>query len=408
MKPVSGEKAEELERPIAWRLKQARESQGLSLEQMEQRTNIFAHQLKALEEGDFDVFPSLLWARKLTIIYADHLRLDGEALAETLFPYERAYRRKLRRLRLLLRHHWQLPAAVLGVVVIVGMIGVLTIIDPYSNVATGINNFLNRVVPGVFLGSEPQRIVITASTRAGATASTRAGAFDESSVMAIKVAQDGLGVLAIPRNTAVEIPGHRKGAIGDALSQGPPDLARRTVARFTGVEVPYYMALNAVGIREIVDEMGGVRIRVLDPAAGKVPGGGPEVSLRPGMQTLNGDQALVYLEGQDLPSDVERAERQQAFLQDMLRQALSFQTLLSNPTTLRAVFENVQTNMSATEAVELAARFRALKNTDASIQTQIVPGREESPSGSRRGNASSDYWLPDTHKLLDAVKETLR
>jgi polyisoprenyl-teichoic acid--peptidoglycan teichoic acid transferase len=234
------------------------------------------------------------------------------------------------------------------------------------------------------------------------------GAAGEGNVMTVKVAEDGLGVLSIPRNTLVGIPNHRTGAVGDALALGGPDLTRRTIARLTGLEVQYCFAISAEGVKEIVNKMGGVRIDVPNPISGRAAFGGPELALRPGPQTLNGDQALVYLQGTDLPSDAERTERQQAFLSAMLSQALSLGNLLSEPGTLNAVLENVRTNLGTLEAIQLVGRVRARKDSDDPIKAHMVPGREAGTADTVRGDGPGDYWIPDAHRLPDTLDQTLR
>src|SRR5919202_2540348 len=64
-------------------LKQARQEQGLSLQEVEQATKIRARYLKELEEGNFSVLPAVyVWGSLKT--YANHLHLDGEALTQEL------------------------------------------------------------------------------------------------------------------------------------------------------------------------------------------------------------------------------------------------------------------------------------------------------------------------------------
>jgi transcriptional regulator with XRE-family HTH domain len=74
-------------------LKQARIEQGLSLQQVEQATKIRARYLEELERGNFGVLPAV-YVRGSLRTYADHLRLDGEALTRELkhwqpSPHER-------------------------------------------------------------------------------------------------------------------------------------------------------------------------------------------------------------------------------------------------------------------------------------------------------------------------------
>lgn len=225
--------------------------------------------------------------------------------------------------------------------------------------------------------------------------------------MVAKVAEDGLGLLSIPDNTSTEIPGHGQGEIGDAFSLGGPDLTRRTAARLADVEVPHYCVIGAEGIGEIVGAMGGVRIDVPRPVSGRAAPGGAQITLAAGPQKLDGDQALVYLQGTDLPNDAERAERRQGFLYAMFRQALGPSNLLANPTTLGVVAENTETNMSSARMVQLAARVGALRGSAAPLEAGAVPGREEA-APDRQGGAGASRWVPDARELPDVLEETVR
>jgi cytoskeletal protein RodZ len=105
---------------------------------MQRRTKIWAHQLEALERGDFDALPTPSWARGLTITYANSLGLEGEALAEAYFPQPRSFRpkghrarRSKRRIVAPLRRHWkEALSAALGAFV------ATAILFPYNDVTS--------------------------------------------------------------------------------------------------------------------------------------------------------------------------------------------------------------------------------------------------------------------------------
>lgn len=400
-----GEKEEATRQQIGQRLRQAREEQGLTFEQAQQRSSITVDCLQALEREDYDALPSPLWARGLTITYADSLGLEGKVLAETFFPVLRSPQRKRyqtrslqRRITIAMKRHWRALAIVLGMMIVAAGT-IVAIFAPYNSFTDPLNSFLHRVAPGLFLGSGPQRVVVLASTKVGTPG--------EGDVMAAKVSQDGLGVLALPQDTLVEIPGHGAGNIGDTVTLDGPDLTRRTVERLTGVEAPYYLVLNAEGIKEVVSKMGGVRVDVPRTISGQASVDGVQLTLQPGPRKLNGDEVLVYLQGEDLSSSAEQAKRQQAFLYLMFGQAFSGKNLLSNPTVLNALRDHSQTNISGPEAIQFASRLRALKNSGASMQAQVIPGQEE-VANARREDTTRDHWVPDTAKLQDVLKETFQ
>jgi anionic cell wall polymer biosynthesis LytR-Cps2A-Psr (LCP) family protein len=129
-------------------------------------------------------------------------------------------------------------------------------------------------------------------------------------------------------------------------------------------------------IKEITDQIGGVRINVPYPIVGKASVGGPLITLSPGTQTLDGDQILVYLQGQDLSSETDLVNRQWEVLFATFEQALGPGRLLSHPTTVGALLEQTETNMTPLEAVQLAIRFQALRGGDTTTEVDATPERE--------------------------------
>lgn len=62
------------------KLKQARLDQGLSLEQLNERTKIQKHHLEGIEAGDYSAIPGAFYVRAFIKRYAQAVGLDGEAL----------------------------------------------------------------------------------------------------------------------------------------------------------------------------------------------------------------------------------------------------------------------------------------------------------------------------------------
>jgi LCP family protein required for cell wall assembly len=69
-------------------------------------------------------------------------------------------------------------------------------------------------------------------------------------------------LLGFPRDSWVEIPGHGRGKINNALALGGPDLLAATVRRLTGLPVDYYVITGFPGLMTMVDELGGVDVFV--------------------------------------------------------------------------------------------------------------------------------------------------
>jgi LCP family protein required for cell wall assembly len=347
-------------RIVGRRLRETREAQGRSLEEVKRAITVHAHHLEALERGDYDAIPSPLWARGFLIMYANYLGLDGDRLADELLPLRRASRpgRYLKR-------RWRVLLAALGALGVAATIALATIVAPYNTFTEWAGDVLQEIAPGLFLGSEPQRVVILGFAEAGTTG--------RDNVLMATVAEDNVGLVSISRDTPTEIPGHGPGDVGDAFAIGGPDLTRRTVAELAGDEVQHYCVIGTQGIRDIVGSMEGVRVEVPRAVSGRAVPGGPTIMLRPGVRTLNGNQALVYLQGKDLSSEAERAKRQQDFLYAMFEQALGPSNLVVHPSTLGAVLENTQTNMSGVQMLQFGGRVRALKEAEKPVEVGTLP-----------------------------------
>jgi polyisoprenyl-teichoic acid--peptidoglycan teichoic acid transferase len=291
-----------------------------------------------------------------------------------------------------------LAACVLAVVSIVGF----SVLFPYSTVARPVTGALHGVAPESFLGTGPQRVLLLGVDARGEERSR------SDTIVLAKVSDRGFGLLSIPRDTRTEVPGHGQDKINHAFAYGGPELARQSVENLTGVDTPHHVVVKMEGVKEIVDALGGVRVDVPRPMTGKVPGEEREISLQPGPQTLNGDEALMYVRWRwDGSGDIGRVARQQDFLVGVVGQALAPSRLAELPALRRVVLENVETNMSLPELLQFAGRVRALEDAGAPQTVATVPG-EAAMLHSPQAGADLSFWVPDPQGLREAVGETIR
>ena len=146
------------------------------------------------------------------------------------------------------------------------------------------------------------------------------------------------GILSIPRDLWVAIPGFQHGKINTAyylgdsyeLPGGGPALAVKTVETFLGVPVNYYAQIDFGAFVNFIDEIGGVKINV--PAEIKIDllgtGSKTKKKLNPGVQVLPGEWALAYARTRYTENgDFDRARRQQQVIMAIRNQILSFDML---------------------------------------------------------------------------------
>ncbi|MEW5785702.1 MAG: LCP family protein [Bacillota bacterium] len=174
-------------------------------------------------------------------------------------------------------------------------------------------------------------------------------------------------LFSIPRDTLVEIPG-RPGddKINHAYAFGRAALLAETVERFTGVGIDYYVGLNYLAFKDIVDLLGGVEFEVDRVIQSR------GLRLEPGLQVLDGDAAFAVISTrQDPLGDIDRVRRQQRFIKAVASEArarppddLFFMML--------AAWKHLDTNVTLPEAVHLARALRGIEDED--MVTAVVPG----------------------------------
>ncbi len=97
-------------------------------------------------------------------------------------------------------------------------------------------------------------------------------------------------VLGLPRDSYVDIPGRGRGKINSALSAGGPSLMAETVRRLTGLPVHYYVLTGFAGFASMVDELGGIDVRVDRSMNDRNSG----ARFAAGIHRFNGAQALAF------------------------------------------------------------------------------------------------------------------
>ena len=193
------------------------------------------------------------------------------------------------------------------------------------------------------------------------------------------------GMLSIPRDLWVAIPGFKHGKIntayylGDAyqLPGGGPALAVKTVEQFLGVPINYYAQVDFGAFVRFIDEIGGVEIDVPAPITIDLLGTGAKTKkkLQPGRQVLPGAWALAYARNRYTEGgDFDRAARQQQVIMAIRDRILSvdmLQTLITKaPTLYQELSSGVRTNLSLEEVIQLAVLAQGVP--DNGIQRGII------------------------------------
>jgi LCP family protein required for cell wall assembly len=211
----------------------------------------------------------------------------------------------------------------------------------------------------------------------------------------IVVTKAGSGMLAVPRDTLVDIPGVGEDKINAAFANGGPELTVETLENLTGVRMNDYVIVHFDGVEEIVDALGGITLEVDKPVRVRIDG--RRVYIPAGTQTLDGMQALAYVRYRGGPTaDIGRIGRQQKFLRELAHESTSPTKLARLPATARATWRNIDTNMNPLEAARFAVRTRLSGIGGA----ELYPGTPQYIGG-------ISYWVPDKEAGDKIVAETI-
>ena len=197
-------------------------------------------------------------------------------------------------------------------------------------------------------------------------------------------------LLSIPRDTRVEIPGHGKQKLNHSHAYGGAELTMEVVSDLLDIPIDKYVEVNFKGFEDVIDALGGVEMEVEKRMKYKAEG----IDLQPGLQRLNGKDALSYVRYRSDGDDTTRIARQQKFMKELIEEVLQLSTIWKLPKLVTEVSECVDTNLSYTEMLGLANAMRKLDSS--TIEGQMLPGTPKYIDG-------ISYWLPDYDKLQEVV-----
>ena len=229
------------------------------------------------------------------------------------------------------------------------------------------------------------------------------------------------GMLSIPRDMWVNIPGFGYSRIntawslgrGSKLPGGGPALTMKTISHFIGVPVDYYVQVDFDTFIDVIDLLGGVDVYndetlLLDPVShGK---DFPKVKLTCcGLRHLRGRVALAYArcryEKQGCKDgDIGRARRQQKVIFAIREKILNpenFPNLMAQAPELYNTFSaGIHTNLTLDDAIKLAVLVRDIPREN--IRNEVISTRMMSFGNVVLGgqNASILRPIPDQIRIL--------
>jgi polyisoprenyl-teichoic acid--peptidoglycan teichoic acid transferase len=216
------------------------------------------------------------------------------------------------------------------------------------------------------------------------------------------------GLLSIPRDLWVEIPGFGHQRINTAypsgennrLPGGGPGLAMRTVEDLLGVPIQFYAIIEFSAFERMIDEIGGIDVLVAERI--KIsPIGRQSLWLEAEGNHLDGPQALAYARvRKGAGDDFGRAQRQQQVALAVIDRVVGFNmipTLVMRAPALYAELQSgIQTNMTLDQMIAFGWLAVQIPKAD------IVRGVIGPPK------MVGFYTLPDGQRVIRPVPDQIR
>ena len=185
-----------------------------------------------------------------------------------------------------------------------------------------------------------------------------------------------VSILSVPRDMLMRIPRAGVMKVNAAHSFGGPELLIQTLRDNLCLEIDHWVRANFEGSVKVVDAMGGVTIDVEKDMNYDDNWGNLHIHLKKGTQLLDGPKAHQYMRfRKDAEADIGRMRRQQQLMRAMAHQLLQPNKLLKLPAIVKAIQGAVDTDMSDSEMMSLAAFMR--KVPPDGVATETLPGHSQ-------------------------------
>ena len=219
-------------------------------------------------------------------------------------------------------------------------------------------------------------------------------------------------IISFPRDSWVIVPKHRssdgtirgeyRNKINATYSIGGERLLVETIERNTGLHVDHFMSVGFLGIRDLTNAVGGVRMCPKRDYKDKNSG----LNVKRGCQVMSGKTALAYVRMRyaDPEGDIGRIKRQQEFVASVLHKSLS-PGILFNPFAIHALgraAENVLTVGEGDGITDMARFALAMRSiAKGGVKTMTVP--LETSHGWRAGQSVVIWNEGQAHRLFKTL-----
>ncbi len=223
-------------------------------------------------------------------------------------------------------------------------------------------------------------------------------------------------MFSIPRDTYVKMAcGGRITKINHA-SWGGTSCMVKTVENLTGIKIDYYAKINFKGVVDLVNILGGINVDVpvkFCEQNSDRQWGDKTICLEPGMQKLDGEQALALARHRKtLPlGDFQRGQNQQLVVEGMIGSLKNVKSVEDFYKILDTIGKNMDTNMTTEEMLSFynIGKNLLLKSGDVklNITKTFLTGYDQYITVGNSKSYTFQYYKQSLAEIVKAMKINL-
>lgn len=264
------------------------------------------------------------------------------------------------------------------------------------NLSQGVSSDIDSVLVAKDTASEPFYVLLLGTDQAiwRDEDESYGGIYRTDSMMLARIdpTSKKATLVSIPRDTKIQnMGGHGVQKINAAYAFGGATMAVSTVSELAGVSISHFALIDMDGLSDIVDALGGIEVDVPYEIDDEDYTG----HLDAGLQTLDGEQALILARTRHAFDKVGDGDEYRAADQRLVLSAIAKKVLSSDAATIaktvEALSKSVQTDMSVEEIVGIAQALQGM-DTENDLYSATMPNEPVYENNVWYTNCLTDKW----------------
>lgn len=289
------------------------------------------------------------------------------------------------------------------IVILVLILGVGTYaFSIYNNAKKTVNNKMHDPVASIDHGVTKAKVKATKPLNIllmgiDTTESDR-GRSDALMVLSLDPEKDSMQLVSIPRDTRTTIVGKgREDKINHAYAFGGADMTIATVEAFLDVDLDYYVRMNMSGLKELVDQIGGITV------GNDIAWEDGKYDFEFGPTEMDGDKTMhfVRMRKQDPNGDFGRTKRQRQVIQGIVDKGASVGSVTKIDGIIEIMGNNMATNLDFDDMKKLMSGYKGTRKNFVDYQMK----GEGSKIDGVYYMIVSDEEVEKVHEMIAEIKE---